>query len=118
MHLSRRDWLKLTASATLAAGWSRGAAASEEQRFLREYEQPSFDIPGQIKEPVKIASIEMLKRGSSFFVRTRATNGATGLVMTKQVEDFMPIFQHLVAPHFIGKDARDVETLVDAAYRA
>jgi L-alanine-DL-glutamate epimerase-like enolase superfamily enzyme len=76
-----------------------------------------FDIPGQIKDPVIIESIEMLKRGSNYFVRTRAKNGAVGIVGTKQVEDFIPMFEHLVAPQFIGRDARDIESLIDAVYR-
>ena len=120
MKTTRRDWLKLTGSAALAASLPRllSAAHVDEPRFLRDYEQPLFDLPGQVKEPVKIASIELLKRGSTYFVRTRSTSGATGLVMTKQVADFLPIFQNLVAPHFIGKDARDLESLVDSVYRA
>lgn len=120
MKTTRRDWLKLTGGAACAASvprWLR-AAGAEEQRFLREYEQPMFDLPGRFKDPVKIAAIELLKRGSSYFVRTRSTGGATGLIMTKQVEDFVPIFQHLVAPHFIGRDAREIEALVDDVYRA
>jgi L-alanine-DL-glutamate epimerase-like enolase superfamily enzyme len=40
-----------------------------------------------------------------------------GLTGTKQVADFVPLFSHLVAPHFIGRDARDLESLVDAVYR-
>ncbi len=120
MKTTRRDWLKLTGSAALAASLPPllSAAGTDEPRFLRDYEQPLFNLPGQVKDPVKIASIELLKRGSTHFVRTRATSGATGLVMTKQVEDFIPIFTNLVAPHFIGKDARDLESLVDSVYRA
>ena len=119
MNLSRRDWLKLTGSAAVAASLPRSLAGAENTaRFLRDHEQPMFDLPGQIKDPVTIESIEMLKRGSTFFVRTRATNGAVGLVQTKQVEDFVPIFQNLVAPQFIGKDARQLESLIDAVYRA
>jgi len=120
MKSTRRDWLKLTGSAALAASLPRllSAADADEPRFLRDYEQPMFDLPGQVKDPVRIASIELLKRGSSYFVRTRSTSGATGLVMTKQIEDFLPIFQNLVAPHFIGRDARDLESLVDSVYRA
>lgn len=120
MKTTRRDWLKLTGSVALAASLPRllSAAGADEPRFLRDYEQPMFDLPSQVKDPVRIAAIELLKRGSNYFVRTRATNGATGIVMTKQVEDFVPIFQHLVAPHFIGKDARELETLVDTVYRA
>lgn len=120
MNISRRDWMKLTGSAALAATLSHHveAAGADEKPFLREYEKPMFDLPGQISAPVKIKSVEMLKRGSNYFVRTESTDGATGLVMTKQVEDFVPIFQHLVAPHFIGQDARTIETLINSVYRA
>lgn len=121
MHLTRRDWLKFTGGAALAASLPRSlaaAAARDERPLIRDAEQPMFDLPGQFKEPVIVESVEMLKRGTNFFVRTRAKNGATGITGTKQVEDFLPIFEHLVAPRFIGKDARDLETLVDDVYRA
>ena len=126
MPLNRRDWLKLTGGATLAASLPRSSSAAaadfsaprDVPALVREHEQPMFDLPGQIKSPVKIESVEMLKNGSNFFVRTRSTDGAVGLTGTKQVEDFMPIFEHLVAPHFIGKDARQLESLIDDVYRA
>src|ERR1051326_9099675 len=124
MNLSRRDWLKLPGSAAFAASlpYSLFAAGSvsfpqDVQPFLRDAEKPMFDLPGQIKSPVIIESIEMLKRGSDYFVRTRSKDRAVGITGTTHVEDFVPIFQHLVAPHFIGKDARDLESLIDYVYR-
>src|SRR5882757_9530533 len=125
MNLTRRDWLKLTGGAALAASLPRSlsaapadfAAPRDISPLVREFEQPMFDLPGRFKAPLKIASIEMLKNGSNFFVRTRTTDGAEGITGTKQVEDFMPIFSHLVAPQFIGQDAREIESLVDYAYR-
>ncbi len=124
MKLNRRDWIKLTGGTALAASMPRVfaapsdyAAPSDVPPFIREIERPMFDLPGQIREPVVVESVEMLKNGSNFFVRTRAKNGAVGITGTKQVEDFIPIFEHLVAPQFIGKDARDLEGLVDFAYR-
>ncbi|MCX6952135.1 MAG: mandelate racemase/muconate lactonizing enzyme family protein [Verrucomicrobia bacterium] len=129
MALSRRDWLKLTGAASLAAALPSGRAAAAPSAapappaagappLVRESEQPMFNLPGQFTSPVRIASVEMLKHGSNFFVRTRSTDGAVGITGTKQVEDFLPIFEHLVAPHFIGKDARQLETLIDDVYRA
>jgi L-alanine-DL-glutamate epimerase-like enolase superfamily enzyme len=128
MNLSRRDWLKYTGGAALAASMPRylDAAAPtskdvdyphEVKPFLRDIEQPMFDIPKHFSGPVVVESIEMLKNGSSYFVRTRSKDGAVGITGTKQVEDFIPIFEHLVAPHFVGKDARDIETLIDDVYR-
>jgi L-alanine-DL-glutamate epimerase-like enolase superfamily enzyme len=125
MNLTRRDWLKITGSAALGASLSRSLSA-EPMAFdapvgisplVREFEEPMFDLPGQFTSPVKIESVEMLKNGSNFFVRTRSTDGAVGITGTKQVEDFIPLFEHLVAPHFVGKDARDLESLVDYVYR-
>ena len=128
--LAHRPWpasLKVAVASALAATLPRSLAAAAStpdfsaprdlHPLIRDLEQPMFDLPGQIKTPVKIESVEMLKNGSNFFVRTRSTDGAVGITGTKQVEDFIPLFQHLVAPHFIGKDARDIESLVDLAYR-
>ena len=118
MQLTRRDWLKFTGAAAVAAALPRSLAAAPAGRpFIRDAEQPMFDLPGRFKEPVVIESVEMLKHGSNYFVRTRAKGGATGLTGTKQVEDFLPLFEHLVAPHVIGRDARDLEALVDDLYR-
>lgn len=124
MNFSRRDWLKLTGTAALAAALPRNARAAraidyphEVPPVLREVEQPMFNLPARFNEPVVIESVEMLRNGSNFFVRTRAKNGAVGLTGTKQVEDFIPIFAHLVAPHFIGRDAREIESLIDHVYR-
>ncbi|HVT89369.1 MAG TPA: mandelate racemase/muconate lactonizing enzyme family protein [Tepidisphaeraceae bacterium] len=115
--ITRREWLGLGGSALIAAAlsgdWSQ---AQVNERYEADFDLPMFDIPGQIKTPVKIESIELLKRGSNYFVRTRSTDGAVGISPTKQVEDFIPIFRHLVAPYFIGKDARDIETLVNGVY--
>jgi len=128
MQLSRRDWLKLTGGAAVASAFTRPLFAamptsanvdfpSSPLPVVREFERPMFNLPGQIAAPVKIASVEMLKIGSNFFVRTRSTDGAEGITGTKQVEDFIPLFEHLVAPHFIGKDAREIESLIDYVYR-
>ena len=123
MSFTRRDWIKLTGGSALDASLPRSLADADIstprdlQPLIREFEQPVFDLPGQFKEPVIVESVEMLKNGSNYFVRTRAKNGATGITGTKQVEDFIPMFEHLVAPYAIGRDARDLETLVDDLYR-
>jgi L-alanine-DL-glutamate epimerase-like enolase superfamily enzyme len=118
--LTRREWLKLTGtfalSTTLPRALAGAASATAARRSIPDYEEPMFDLPGRIKDAAKIESIELLKRGSTFFVRTRSTSGVVGLAPTKQVELFVPIFKDLVAPFFLGKDARQIETLVDDVY--
>ena len=119
MKLTRREWMKLTAGGALGAAVpGTMLAADNVKRSRPDYERPLFDLPGRIKDAAKIQTIELLKRGSTFFVRTRSTGGAIGLAPTKQVEPFIPIFKDIVAPHFIGKDAREIESLVDSVYIA
>lgn len=116
--LSRREMMALTGGAILSSALPGRLAMAQqaEERVIPDYEQPMFDIPGQIKDPVIVQSIELLKRGSNYFVRTTSKDGAVGLSPTKQVEEFLPIFQKSVAPFFRNKDARQIESLIDGAY--
>jgi len=127
MKISRRKWIGLTGGAMLAASLPRAlrAATNASQSadaqplpLIREFEKPMFDLPAQFSAPVIVESVELLKNGSNYFVRTRSTDGAEGIIGTKQMTDSIPVFEHLIAPHFIGKDARDIESLVDSVYRA
>ncbi len=117
--LTRREWLKFAAGTAIGAAIPVNLLGSEKtERVITDYEKPMFDLPGRIKEPVIIETIELLKRGNTYFVRTRSTGGAVGIIQTKQIEHFIPIFEKLVAPHFIGKDARRIEALIDEVYVA
>jgi L-alanine-DL-glutamate epimerase-like enolase superfamily enzyme len=70
-----------------------------------------------IKSPVKIASIELLRNRSNFFVRTKSADGAVGVAVTNgRVAYLYPILKQLVIPYFVGKDARDLELLIDGVY--
>ena len=120
MKISRRQWMMLTGSAAFASIFPQSLYAlreDDDQPLIRDFEAPMFNLPGQIPVPVIIESIELLMNGSNFFVRTRSSDGAVGITGTKQITESIPIFQTLVAPHFIGKDARDIESLVDSVYR-
>lgn len=122
MKMNRREWLRLMGAAAVAAAIPRPLRAvfqdTVQSPLIRDFEQPLFDIPGQVAAPAIIESIELLKVESNYFVRTRSTDGAEGVTGTKQINDFIPIFTNLVAPFFIGTDAREIESLVDGVYRA
>ncbi len=100
----------------MLAGGAGPLLAGTHDETIPEYEKPLFDLHKVSRSPVKIESIELLRNGSNYFVRSRSSDGATGLIRTKQVEDFIPILLNRVAPFFAGKDARDLETLVDGVY--
>lgn len=110
--MNRRHFLAGSAGAALLA------YGADTDSSAPEYQKPVFNLHKTVTSPVKIASIELLQAGKSYFVRTRSTDGAEGIIMTKDMEDFIPILQRRVIPHFLGKDARDAETLVDDVYIA
>jgi L-alanine-DL-glutamate epimerase-like enolase superfamily enzyme len=74
-------------------------------------------LSDQIKTPVKIAKIETLSLAKHHFVRVTSTDGATGLAMTNERAEYLfPLLQQRVAPFFVGKNAVEIEALVDAVY--
>jgi len=107
MSISRRHFLVASA-----------AVAAQEKRVIPWYEEPFLNIPGKVKAPVKIAKIELLKVGANYFLEVTSTDGVKGICRTKQIDDYIAILFRRVVPHFVGKDARDIETLVDAVYTA
>jgi L-alanine-DL-glutamate epimerase-like enolase superfamily enzyme len=108
--MKRRDFLCAS-----AAGLGL-AADTDFPKRTPDYEQPLFQLHKASSSPVKIASLELLRRGSQFFVRSRSADGAVGIARTKEIEDFVPILLRRVIPHYVGKDARDLEALVDEVY--
>ena len=113
--MNRREFVK---AATVLAASPLAVPAADDPAAVAEYQKPVFNLHKQVAAPVKIAAIELLQSGKQFFVRTRSTDGVEGIVLTKDMEDFVPILHRRVIPHFLGKDARDLETLVDDVYIA
>ncbi len=76
-----------------------------------------IDLHTTFNTPIPIASIEALRYRGRQLVRVRSVDGAEGIVMAHgRIEYLWPILQQLIAPYFIGKDARDLEALVDGIY--
>ena len=120
---NRRDFIKAGAVAAGLPVLTGGAAARARGSFQSRIEQigaaPVLNR-SLLTEPVKIASVELLKAGDQFLVRVRSQSGATGIAAAHPdvLETTWPILVHRVAPFFAGKDARDLEALVDGVYLA
>src|SRR5262245_27158824 len=70
------------------------------------------------KEPVIIESIELLRKGGEHFIRVRAKGGAEGISVDNGRADVLhAVINRLVAPYFVGKDARDLEEHLFGVYR-
>jgi L-alanine-DL-glutamate epimerase-like enolase superfamily enzyme len=63
--------------------------------------------------PVRIERIEALRHDGHVFIRTVSTDGAEGVCLTNERDYLIPLMKDRLVPFFVGKDARDLETLVD-----
>ena len=67
--------------------------------------------------PVVIESLELLRHGDSFLCRVRSRDGAEGLsVGHSGLGVLYPLFVHNLQPFFIGKDARDLDLLLEKVF--
>jgi L-alanine-DL-glutamate epimerase-like enolase superfamily enzyme len=67
--------------------------------------------------PVIVATIDILQIDDTLLLRARSSDGAIGYAFANsRLHHLLPILQTLVIPYFIGKDARDLEALVDGVY--
>jgi len=119
--LNRRLFIRSAFGAGAVAAVSGSVSAAERRppgiaELDRAAAKPVLKLDA-FKTPVKIASIELLRGAGVYFVRVRSSDGAVGVAITNSwAAYFYPIFRKLVAPYFIGKDARQLERLVDGVY--
>jgi L-alanine-DL-glutamate epimerase-like enolase superfamily enzyme len=124
-RFSRRGFVKGTvAAAALSVAppalGRAGAAerASDLARRLREAQVAPVLRKELLPRPVILSSVDLLRSGRFFLVRARSTDGAEGLAEGNGavLDSAWPILAKRVAPFFAGKDARDLEALVDGVY--
>jgi L-alanine-DL-glutamate epimerase-like enolase superfamily enzyme len=121
MKFNRRRFIKSSLGAGIL-GVTQGclSAAAPRKTTIAQLDRAAT-VPvlklSSVKSPVKIASIELLRDNRNHFVRTRSTDGAVGISVTNSRAAYLyPTLQQLIIPYFIGKDARDLESLVDGVY--
>jgi L-alanine-DL-glutamate epimerase-like enolase superfamily enzyme len=67
--------------------------------------------------PVIIETLELLRYQNSFLCRVRSTDGAEGIsVGHSGLSSLYPIFGNKLQPFFLGKDARDLDLLLEKVY--
>lgn len=95
----------MAATPALAATYAKLDAAAARPVFRREL----------FKDPVIIDSVELLHYKRSWLCRVRSKDGAVGISVSnaQQMEVLYPIFTKRIAPYFIGKDARNLEALLE-----
>lgn len=122
MTTSRRLFLKTAACATTARSLSALHAADAtpvtKAALDRILDAPVLHLDF-LKQPVTVASVELLRNGKNFLVRTRSSDGVEAITVPKpaRMADLYPIFLTHVVPVFLKKDARQLETLLWDVYR-
>jgi L-alanine-DL-glutamate epimerase-like enolase superfamily enzyme len=123
MNSSRRDFFR-TAALGAAGTTLIGACAPKHQQSETDYSalDKAMALPVLKRElfplPVIIESVELLRYEDNFLCRVRSTGGAEGISVSNnmQMVAIYPIFTHRLQPFFPGKDARDLEKLIEEVY--
>lgn len=131
MNVTRRRFLASSAVATLSTQLIPRAVASSSHPYPRlqlpeatdealyaAAARPVLDAKIQIKEPVIVESIELLKLGREQILRVRSKDGAEGFSLDNgRIAVLYPILNKLIIPYLIGKDVRDLEEHLFQVYR-
>jgi len=123
MKNNRRNFLKAAVVAG-ATGFApqRASSSADKSDALAAKIDKVWSAPVLKSEffrnPVKIASVELLQNGKHYITRVRSADGAEGLAGAHDsvMASTYPIFLKRVAPYFIGKDARNLEDLIHGVY--
>ena len=69
-------------------------------------------------DPVMIESCDLLHYDGNYMVRVRSTDGAEGYCVGHNIRmpHLYPIQLSLVNPYFVGKDARDLDQLIEGVF--
>lgn len=129
MKTNRRAFLEtalLTGTITGLAGSCCAAVKAEQPPTSGAVHYPQLDrVLAQpvlkkelFAEPVIIEKLELLRYQDNFICRVRSSEGGTGLSVSNnaQMKSLYPIFTNRLQHFFIGKDARELEDLLDGVY--
>lgn len=76
-----------------------------------------LDLPGRVGAAVVLERPEVLDRNGVVYLRIRSRDGAVGTIQANpKLRPLASFLQAAVAPAFAGRDARDLERLVDEVY--
>lgn len=81
------------------------------------YDRPLLDLRAACPAPVIIERMDLVRWRDLHFLRARSTDGAQGLVFVGEGRHFLAaMLQERVLPFFAGRDARDLESMIDEIY--
>jgi len=122
MKTTRRNFLSTSLAAgagTLIPGFNQNIAPVKERyAILDEILKKPVLKKELFRDPLIIDNVELLRYKDSFLCRVIAKNGAEGMAVSNdmQMRSLYPVFQNRIKPYFKGKDARDLEKIIEGVY--
>jgi L-alanine-DL-glutamate epimerase-like enolase superfamily enzyme len=128
MKANRRQFVKANLLGSLAAALPLSSFGAEVPRSASSSQNPRYARLDEILRqpvlkrelftaPVIIETLELLRYKDSFICRVRSRDGAEGLsIGHSELKSLYPIFIHKLQPFFIGKDARELDLLLEKVF--
>ncbi len=128
MKANRRQFVKANLLGSLAAALPLSGLGADESRRGPKSPNPRYARLDEILKqpvlkrelfttPVIIETLELLRYQDNFLCRVRSRDGAEGIsVGHSGLNALYPIFSHNLQPFFLGKDARDLDLLLEKVF--
>src|SRR5262249_62221639 len=128
MNTNRRQFVKANLLGALAATSTLSTFGADSPRSSSKPINPRYAKLDQIlkqpvlkrelfSSPIIIETLELLRYRDNFLCRVRSRDGVEGLsVGHSGLNALYPIFLHNLQPFFIGKDARDLDLLLEKVF--
>jgi L-alanine-DL-glutamate epimerase-like enolase superfamily enzyme len=117
MRANRRTFISASAAGGLALSSAATPSGNARYRKLDEILKQPVLKKQVFAAPIIIESLELLRFGNSFLCRVRSREGAEGIAVAHSgMNTLFPIFLNNLQPFFIGKDARELDLILDKVY--
>jgi L-alanine-DL-glutamate epimerase-like enolase superfamily enzyme len=116
--MKRRAFLSTTSGLLGGIGLQSSTLLHLRKDRLLEAMEQSVLRRSLFPDPIIIESVELLRYEDNFICRVRSRDGATGISIgnNMQLRSLWPIQVLRVQPFFVGKDARDLDALIEGVY--
>ena len=117
MQTDRRHFLSTAAAGALATTAHAAETVNDRYRKLDEILARPVLKKELFKAPVVIDTVELLRLGGSHLCRVRSKDGAEGIAVAHTgMSTFFPIFVKNIQPFLVGKDARELDLILEKIY--
>ncbi|HOX74286.1 MAG TPA: mandelate racemase/muconate lactonizing enzyme family protein [Bacteroidales bacterium] len=123
MKTNRRAFIETSFAGAIGASLT-GCAAKEMENINVKYSLADEILNKSVlkrelfPDPVIIDTLELLRLNNNFLCRVRSKDGAEGISVANdaQMRSLWPIFTNRLQPYFPGKDARNLEKILEGVY--